>query len=336
VSRFLLSEFIYRRYSDRLDRAVSDAGVRRGLDIQFEFVPEDGSRLDAEVLPEIIGGYFSTDIRENDLGRPFFGAVTRSENLEWLHVAHAGTDDPVFQSLFERGVKISNSSGSAAEPIALTAFAAILALDRGLPQFAKAQRDKEWVPRTPAETPRDLRGQTMLIYGLGAIGEKIAKFATAVGMRVVGIKRSYPGASAAGLIHKWAPPEQFFDLLPSCDWLVVTAPLTAETHGLVSDEVMSQLPRGAFIVNVARGAMLDEDALLTHLRSGQIGGAYLDVTREEPLPSSSDLWHAPNLILTPHDSSPSLGNAERADEYFLSDFDRWARGLPLAREVTDR
>ncbi len=336
TENFLISEVIYSTYKDRLDQVATEYQRVNSEPLEYLLLPSNGDRLPADVLDTIVAAYFSSDIREQELTRPFFGSVRRAQNLRWLHVAHAGTDDPVFQELFDRGVNISNSSGSAAEPIALTAFAALLSLARDLPRFAIAQKEHRWTPRPVADMPTELRGQTVMIYGFGAIAEQFARLAIAVGMRVLGVRRSYPGASSAGLLNQWIKPEKFKDFLSEVDCLVITAPLTQETAGLVSPEVMSMLPRGARIINVARGLMLDESALIENLESGHIGGAYLDVTEEEPLPSESPLWDAPNLILTPHDSSQSFGNAARADEYFLQECDRWLRNWPLLKAVTDR
>jgi phosphoglycerate dehydrogenase-like enzyme len=334
--KFLISQVIYETHKERLDQVLTDYQVVNNERLEYLLLPSNGDRLPAEVLDTIIAAYFSSDIREQELVRPFFGSVRRAQNLRWLHVAHAGTDDPVFQELFDRGVHISNSSGSAAEPIALTAFAALLSLARDLPRFAIAQKEHRWAPRPVEDMPAELRGQTVMIYGFGAIAEQFARLAISVGMRVVGVRRSYPGASSAGLLNQWVTPDKFRNFLPEVDCLVITAPLTKETTGLVSASVMSELPRGARIINVARGLMLDEAALIQNLESGHIGGAYLDVTQEEPLPEESPLWDAPNLILTPHDSSQSLGNAGRADEYFLQECERWARNWPLLKAVTDR
>ncbi len=247
-----------------------------------------------------------------------------------MQVFNAGVDHPIFASMIERGVRLTTSSGTAAEPLAQSVIMGVLALARNFPRWLRGQRNHQWDPMPKTESPRDLRGQTMLIYGLGKIGIEIARLAHAFGLRVIGVRRSSVAVAHVDEMHT---PDKLATLLPHCDWLVLACPLTAETRGLVNAALLAQLPRGARIVNISRGEVVDEPALIAALQSGQLGGAYLDVFAQEPLPSDSPLWDLPNVIITPHNSAASAGNNARVDALFLENLGRWNTSQPLINEV---
>jgi phosphoglycerate dehydrogenase-like enzyme len=309
------------------------ARIERESGAAFEriAVPESGP-LDAAVLDRIEIGFFSSDVIGSPLARPFYGALRRAPRLRWLHVAHAGTDAPIYAELLARGVRITTSSGDTAVPIAQTAITGLLMLARGFPRWIDGQRRHAWEEHPGNALPADLEGQTLLLVGVGAIGNEIGRLAQALGMRVVGVRRSAqrPGDH----VDELHPPSALPALYPRADWLAIASPLTDETRGLIDAAALAALPAGARVLNVARGAIIDEPALIDALRSGHLGGAYLDVMQEEPLPAGSPLWDLPNVILTPHNSSASSGNAGRLDARFLRNLERWARGEPLDQEVT--
>jgi phosphoglycerate dehydrogenase-like enzyme len=128
-------------------------------------------------------------------------------------------------------------------------------------------------------------------------------------------------------------PAALPELLPRCQWVVLACPLTPETRRIMNAGTLARLPRGAFLINVARGGLADEGAVIAALKSGQLGGAYLDVFEQEPLPPDSPLWGLPNAILSPHNASASAGNDERATRIFLGNLERWAHGRPLQNEA---
>ena len=168
--------------------------------------------------------------------------------------------------------------------------------------------------------------------GWGPIGQRIGALLQALGLRVAVARQS------AVLAHADIPTVQYkilHQLLPQADWLVLCCPLSAETRFLVNDAALARLPRGAHVVNVARGDVMDEDALIAALTSGALAGAYLDVFAHEPLPSNSPLWALPNVIVTPHCAGFSDGNEQRVARMFLENLSRWARGEPLAKLVGD-
>jgi phosphoglycerate dehydrogenase-like enzyme len=273
--------------------------------------------------------YLSSDVLP-EFGKAFFSATRKASNLKWLHVYIAGVDHPVYASIIERGVNLTTSSGANAEPVAHTAIAGLLSLARGFPRWAADQQARRWSPARASNQPRDLRGQVMLIYGLGNIGSEIARLAGALGMRVIGVRRSAVKTATVDEIHA---PDKLNDLLPKCDWITLACPLSDETRGLVNAAMLAKLPRGAHVINISRGEVIDEKALVAALGSGQVGGAYLDVFEREPLPADSPLWEMPNVIISPHNASSSAGNDARCNAIFLDNLKRWKHHEPLANEV---
>jgi phosphoglycerate dehydrogenase-like enzyme len=179
--------------------------------------------------------------------------------------------------------------------------------------------------------PRDLAGQTVLIMGLGTIGTAVARFCQAIGMHVIGVRRS-PQRSEDP-VHEMHTPAALPELLPRCNWIVLACPLTPETQRIIHAGTLARLPRGACLINVARGGLADEGAVIAALKSGQLGGAYLDVFEQEPLVPDSPLWDCPNAILSPHNASASSGNDGRALSIFLANLVSWAHGRPLRNAV---
>lgn len=263
-----------------------------------------------------------------------FNLLDSLPKLRWVHLAFAGIDHPRFGNLLDRGVRLSNSPGAAAEPIAHTAMAGLLSLARRLPYFAERQRKHLWERLPRALIAEDLSNQTLVIYGMGTIGGELARLARAFGLYVIGIRRNpqteHDGADE--VVH----PEMFDLVLRRANWLAITANLTTQTRGAISAARLDLLPIGANVINVARGAILDQDALIARLQSGALGGAYLDVFETEPLPSDSLLWDLPNVIITPHTSWSAKGNAERARAIFLNNLESWLDNGTLVTEVHER
>ncbi len=322
----LLSRFFSERYDARIEAIEKETGRR------FERVhlPEDPqARLAPEECAKLELAYFSGDVFPAG-SRALFAACHSAPRLRWLHVFNAGTDHEVFSRLFERGVTLTNSSGTSAVPIAQTAVAGLLMLARGFPHWIEAQRQRSW--SSWPETPRDLADQTLLVVGLGAIGGEIARLSRALGLHVIGVRRSPEGPEDP--VDELHPPSRLGELLPRVDWLALACPLTDETRGMIDSKALALLPPGACVINVGRGELLDEAALTGALRSGALGGAYLDVFEIEPLPRESPLWQMANVIITPHASSFAQGNRRREAEVFLDNLGRWARGEPLANRVS--
>ena len=210
----------------------------------------------------------------------------------------------------------------------------MLAFSRGLLQALRQQREKSW----ERYAGTDLLGRTVLVYGLGGIGEAVARVSRALGMKVLGVKRSVEGVDPSSLgVDELGGPERLRELLPRADFLVLSAPHTPETEHVIGEEELALLPEGAVVINVGRGALIDEPTLLAALRSGHLGGASLDVFEEEPLPADSPFWQMPNVIVSPHSGSTSDRENERIIELFCQNLDRFLRGEPLVNVLdTDR
>jgi phosphoglycerate dehydrogenase-like enzyme len=169
------------------------------------------------------------------------------------------------------------------------------------------------------------------VLGLGHIGKEIGRLARVLGLKVIGIRRS--PREPDDPVDELYTPENLHKVLPRADWLVVACPLTPETKGLVDCGVLAALPVGARLINIARGEIVDESALIQALTSQRLAGAYLDVFQKEPLPAESPLWDLPNVYVTPHNASAAAGNDDRVYSIFLENLSRWRRTQPLLNEV---
>jgi phosphoglycerate dehydrogenase-like enzyme len=308
--------------------------ARLGLPYEVVALPADkDARLsEADVARGEIA-FYSQDLNPAH-ARQFFSAVRKGPNIKWLHVFNVGVDHPIYTEMLERGVRVTTSAGTTAQPIAQTALTGMLMLSRGFPHWIKAQTEHRWDPVRLHLSPRDLPGQTVVVYGMGGIGTEFARLAKALGMHVIGVRRTPQLARKAGdPADEMHMPDQLDKLLPRADWLMLCSPLTSETRKLMSAQRLALLPRGARVLNVARGEVIDEAAMIDALKSGHLAGAYLDVFEQEPLPAESPLWDLPNVIITPHNSSSSDGNERRVFDCFMHILEQWKKGTPLTNEV---
>ena len=326
----LIDRAMYEAYLPEIERITGATG----RSIEPLFIPPPGERLPPDELDRIEIGTPPNGDYEPEGARRFYGAALRAPNLRWVHLPHAGIDDPLFGRLLDAGVRLTNSSGAMAEPIAWTAIGGLLQLARGFPRWAAAQRRHEWDPHPRSEFAKDLRQQTIVVFGLGAIGLEIARLARAFGLHVIGVRRS--GPREGDPVDELVPPSALREVLPRADWLAIASPLTDETRGLIDAGLLDLLPRGAGLINVARGEIVDEAALTERLADGRLGGAYLDVFETEPLPAESPLWDLPHVIVSPHDSSTTTAVDERLSGYFLRNLEHWLRGDALVQEVFER
>jgi len=319
------------RFHQASGAALLAQAAELGVTLDPIVLPADReARLDADACKRIEIAYFSQDLFP-DFSRQFFSACYKAGRLRWLHVFHAGTDNPVFGQMLERGVRVTTSSGANAEPVGVTAAAGMLMLARGFPGWMAAQRRRSWEPVRGDSAPDDLSGQTLLLVGVGEIGKTMARIAQALGMHVIGVRRS--SRQPDDPVDEMHPPAALDQLLPRAQWLALTCPLTDETRRMIDAGRLALLPQGARIVNVARGEIIDEQALIAALASGHLGGAYLDVFEQEPLPAESPLWDLPNVVLSPHNAAASAGNNARATAMFLYNLGSSARGEPMKNEV---
>ncbi len=264
---------------------------------------------------------FSADLWRDQRGGPFMKVLLQAPHATWLHMFSAGLDNPVFGELGRHGITVTHSAGSSAIPIAHTVVMHLIALCREARSFAVAQSEHRWANSGTL----DVEGRRVGIVGLGAIGSEVARLAAQFGMQVTGVRRTPTGDEPC---TTW-PTTRLHELLPQIDDLVLTAPLTDETRGLIGAAELAMLPKGAHVVNVGRGELVDEDALVAALQTGHIGGAALDVFVVEPLPAESPLWDLPNVIVTPHSAGTTELSAQRAADIFSDNLRRATSGLPL-------
>ncbi len=322
---------VSHRFNAEFGDEFAAAARRDGIELELLVLPPDPeARIADTAAARAEIAYFSNDVFP-DFSKQFFSATRKAPGLKWLQVFNAGVDHPVFASILERGVRLTTSSGTAAEPIAQTAIAGMLYLARNFPRWMAGQLSRKWDPMPPADFPRDLRGQVMLVYGFGRIGQEIGRLARVLGLIVIGVRRNAASSEYANEIHT---PEKLTALLPRADWLVLACPLTPETRGFINAPLLAKLSRGARVINICRGEVVDEPALIAALASGHLGGAYLDVFAQEPLPAESPLWNLPNVVVTPHNSAASAGNDTRINAIFLDNLKRWNADKPLVNEVT--
>lgn len=312
----MVTEGIEARWGSELERAAP--GAIRWV-CSPGAVPPDHSAL------EVI--YFSGDVYPHGT-RDLAMAALKADNLRWLHSFSAGVDDAFFQTLLGRGVRLTTSAGVQAVPIAQTVMMYLLALSRDLPGWLKDQEARRW----NARPIRDLQGQHLGIVGLGPIGLAVARLAAAFGMRVTGLRRRPRGDEPCRTCSLAELP----NLIPDFDALVLALPLTDSTRNLMDVAAISRMRRGAILVNIARGELVDEVALVEALEGGHLGGAGLDVFEQEPLPADSPLWHLPNVIITPHRAGTHPGNAIGETRIFLENLERYERGEVLFNEVDPR
>jgi phosphoglycerate dehydrogenase-like enzyme len=247
-----------------------------------------------------------------------------------VHTHSAGADRPIFGELRARGVSVTTSSGANAPVVAQSAIAGVLALARRFPMLMAAQRESRWSPLMGEAMPPDLAGQSAVVVGWGPAGQRIGELLRALGLSITVVRHS-PRPAAPDI------PTLTYDALNTClsqaRWLVLVCPLSDRTRRLVDAAALAALPRGAHLINVARGEVVDEPALIQAQRSGHLGGAQLDVFTHEPLDPSSPLWGLPNVILTPHSAGHSLGNFARVAGMFVDNLGAWVEGRALRNAI---
>ncbi|HKN67495.1 MAG TPA: D-2-hydroxyacid dehydrogenase [Gemmatimonadaceae bacterium] len=261
-----------------------------------------------------------------------------ARKLRWVHSAAAGVGNALYPEMRDGDVVLTNSAGVHAIPIAEYIVASVLYFFRGLDIAVDQQRRAEWNkhPFVGERSPlREVGGSCVLVVGAGGIGSEAARRLSALGARCVGVRRR-PGLGTPEGFERVIAFDAIDAELPRADVVVLAAPLTEETRGLLSARRMDMLSSSVVIVNVARGALLDEAALIERLRSGKIRGAALDVFQDEPLASDSPLWQLRSVLVTPHVSPVSPGRFwTRELDLFLDNWRRFVRGEPL-RNVVDK
>lgn len=238
--------------------------------------------------------------------------------LEWVHVMWAGLDSLLFPALAQSPVTLTNGRGVFARSLAEFVIAGMLWFAKDIRRMRRQQRERKWEKFTVEE----LHGRQLGIIGHGSIGRAVAALATAFGMKVIGVGRR-------------SPREEFDEVIAASDFILVSAPLTPETRGLIGEAEFRRMRPGAVLINVGRGPVVQEEALIAALRDGRIRGAVLDVYDEEPLPSDHPFWSMENVLLSPHcaDNTPTW--LDEAMQLFVENFERYVKGEPL-KNIVDK
>ncbi|ELZ31433.1 D-isomer specific 2-hydroxyacid dehydrogenase NAD-binding protein [Halogeometricum pallidum JCM 14848] len=250
----------------------------------------------------------------------------------WIQSTSIGYDAFPVDEFADRDVTFTNAETLHDTVVSEHAFALMFALSRRLGPVLDNQRRRDWDRSVGAEMWL-WEGTQMTVFGLGNIGESIARRARAFGFEVFGVKRTPSIYSGVLTGDRVVATEQFHELLPETDLLVLTVPLTDETHHAIDASVFSALPDSAVVVNVARGPVVDQDALLAALETGELRGAGLDVFEDEPLPRDSPLWERDDTVVTPHVGGRSEDFAIRFARLFLDNYRRWRDGESLANRI---
>lgn len=271
--------------------------------------------------------------------------LSRAPHLTWVHSATSGVERALTPAALARDVLVTNARGVFSRPIAEHVLLMILAVSRHLPELLELQRERTWQPLEG----RELRQLTIGIVGYGSLGRSVASLASSFGARVIAMRRrptaTEPGGPTDGSdegddfafeprLDRVLGPDGLHELLGESDFVVLAAPLTPETEGMIDEPALAAMRRDAWLINVARGRLIDDTALIRALRDHRIGGAALDAFRDEPLPQSSPYWELPNVILTPHTAWSSARVLDRSIDLFCDNLVRFSRGEPL-RNVVD-
>ncbi len=307
----------------RADRLAERArGVAREIEtaILRQEGEIDGSVEDVEVI------YFGLDVTESPPAMKTLLPLLQAPTLRWLQSPGAGVDHPIWSTLLERGVRLTNASGIHAEPIAQYIFTYVLFWERQVARHLAQQAERRWeILRSD-----DLGRKTLGIVGYGGIGRAAGRIGRAFGMRVLGTRR-WPVEDE--VLDRFVPLEALHELLGESDYVVLCMPFSDETRGMIDAAALAAMRSSAVLINVARGGVVDEPALIEALRGGVIRGATLDVVVEEPLPADSPLWTLENCVITPHDAGYSPLGDVRLGDLFIGNLERFVQGAPLVNEI---
>ncbi len=276
-----------------------------------------------EIEPDL--AWLSMDLMYHGQVPEFVGIVTKSKKLKWVQTANAGLDNPIYREIAKTGTRLCNSNAQAT-PIAEYVLAEVLHHFQGIDERRAAQRNSKW----RYQRFREVSGSKWLIIGFGNIGARIAARARAFEAEIIGVRHS---RKAHALADKIIGQGDVLAELPDADVVVLACPITPETTGMVDAEFLGAMKEGSVLVNIARGALIDDKALIDGLGRGRPAHAVLDAFVTEPLPADHPYWTHPHVALSAHSSNAGSGIFKRGDELFLENLSRFLRGEVLRNEV---
>ncbi|MFD1173134.1 D-2-hydroxyacid dehydrogenase [Oceanobacillus picturae] len=306
------------------------------LDLEEKYIDEI-----KEVAPEweIVSGKDTDELQEDLKGAEVIlhwkkaieqTVLEQNNDLKWVQTWSAGVNNLPLEQLSERNVSITSANGVHAYPISETIFALMLGLTRKIHTYVRQQQQKQW---EHADLKLEIHEKTIGVLGVGAIGLETAKIAKAFGMKVLGVRHS---GKSTDYVDEMYTPDQLSDVLPQCDVVVITLPLTDETTNLFGKEQFEQMKNSSTLINIGRGPIVKEDELVEALQSGKIAGAGLDVFATEPLPEDSPLWDMENVIVTPHTAGSTEHYTERVvRDVFIPNLKNYLEGEKPSKNLVD-
>lgn len=306
------------------------------LDLEEKYIDEI-----KEVAPEweIVSGKDTDELQEDLKGAEVIlhwkkaieqTVLEQNNQLKWIQTWSAGVNNLPLEQLSERNVSITSANGVHAYPISETIFALMLGLTRKIHTYVRQQQQKQW---EHADLKLEIHEKTIGVLGVGAIGLETAKIAKAFGMKVLGVRHS---GKSTDFVDEMYTPDQLSDVLPQCDVVVITLPLTDETINLLGKEQFDQMKNSSTLINIGRGPIVKEDELVEALQSGKIAGAGLDVFATEPLPEDSPLWDMENVIVTPHTAGSTEHYTERVvRDVFIPNLKNYLEGEKPSKNLVD-
>jgi phosphoglycerate dehydrogenase-like enzyme len=259
---------------------------------------------------------------------------SHARRLRWLHSTAAGVGQLMYPELRKSGIEVTNASGVHTIPMAEHILGMLVAMARRFPDCFRYQQRARWAQQELWDLPvgpRELHGQTLLLIGFGAVGRAVAKVVRPLGMRLWAVTRS--GEGDRQLADKIVPAARLQEALTDADFVILAAPETPETRRMMGSAEFARMKSSAYFMNVSRGALVDEPALINALERHAIAGAALDVASQEPLPPDSPLWKLENVVITPHMSAVSDQLWTRQTDLLLTNLERWFSGEELINRV---
>jgi D-2-hydroxyacid dehydrogenase (NADP+) len=252
--------------------------------------------------------------------------IPAAPKLAFIQSISAGTDQYSRDALVAAGIRVASAQGVNERAVAEHAIALILAMARQIPEARDNQAAKRWRGMTGeiAKREDELGGKTLVIAGMGRIGSRLATLAKAFGMRVIGTKRDL--SRGTGAADKVVGEDGLLGVLPEADFVALTCPLTPKTENLIDAKALAAMKPSAYLINVARGKVVNEPALVEALQQGRIAGAALDCVWEEPLPATSALWSVPRLLITPHTAGETRRYEDNVIDLMMENLERMGRG----------
>ena len=281
------------------------------LCLENETVEDAITRVDPTIALAFRSGRFPGPAHIHLLNAP---------NIKWFQSGGAGIDHLPHWN--KNALTVTNAAGVSGKYMAETVTGAVLLMNFGFPKFIEDQRNRVWDPQDWTS----LDQKTALVIGLGGIGSRVAERLKSFGMRVLGARNS---SNPCDHVDALIPMSDILGALPQADFVCIHVPNTEMTQNLVNKKFLAAMKPSARLINTARGAQVDESALIEALRAGQISGAYIDVYDKEPLPQNSPLWDAPNLVMSPHVSDQIAGWEKNSARFFGENFNRYLKDVPL-------